>query len=188
MRKVLSLIDASKTIRQAAASVAADRSRSFSVRRRAFLSAFSALLKRSRNRDSKTSSASSCAVASRQTANATSVANCLAGGNRLIAVTFAVLANRARVAIRLGGICAAAGKVIPKLRMSSSRCSALTNAGPLIITGPERSLSSFEPRLPSSTVNSFNRRWRCCSVTLRPSVSQRRSSTRLRNWATKRSN
>ena len=83
---MLSLIDASKTIRQAAASVAADRSRSFSVRRRAFLSAFSALLKRSRNRDSKTSSASSCAVASRQTAKATSVANCLAGGNRLIGV------------------------------------------------------------------------------------------------------
>jgi glutaminyl-tRNA synthetase len=53
-------------------------------------------------------------------------------------VTLAVLAKRARAAIRLGGMCAAAGKVMPMPRTSSSRRSARINAGPLTMTGPER--------------------------------------------------
>lgn len=56
----------------------------------------------------------------------------------LTAVTLAVLAKRARAAIRLGGMCAAAGKVMPMPRTSSSRRSARINAGPLTMTGPER--------------------------------------------------
>ncbi|EQL42815.1 hypothetical protein M770_34505 (plasmid) [Pseudomonas aeruginosa VRFPA03] len=137
-RTLSSLIELSSTTLHAAASVAADRSRSFRLRMRAFLSAFSALLNRSRSKASRTSSASSCAVASRQSAKATSVAIRRDAGSRLIAVTLAVLAKRARAAIRLGGMCAAAGKVMPMPRTSSSRRSARINAGPLTMTGPER--------------------------------------------------
>ncbi len=68
----------------------------------------------------------------------TSVAIRRDAGSRLIAVTLAVLAKRARAAIRLGGMCAAAGKVMPMPRTSSSRRSARINAGPLTMTGPER--------------------------------------------------
>ncbi len=74
--------------------------------------------------------------------NATSVAIRLAAGNRLMAVTFAVPANRASEARRLCGILDAAGNVIPSARTVSIRSSAFTNAGALILTGPLRSLSN----------------------------------------------
>src|ERR1700736_4944508 len=71
-----------------------------------------------------------------------------AGGMRVINVTLARLAKRANAAIRLSGIRAAAGRVMPSSRTDFSRSIAARRAGPLTRVGPERSLSSQDPRLP----------------------------------------
>ena len=57
-------------------------------------------------------------------------------GNRATAVTLAFSAKRARAAIRVGAIAAAAGTVMLRLRTAFSRSSARTNAGPLTIAAP----------------------------------------------------
>src|ERR1700693_5209096 len=77
---------------------------------------------------------------------------------RVINVTLARLAKRANAAIRLSGIRAAAGKVMPSSRTDFSRSIAARRAGPLTRVGPERSLSSQEPRLPSGTVSKYSSR------------------------------
>jgi hypothetical protein len=92
---------------------------------------------------------------------AASVAKRRAAGMRVINVTLARLAKRANAAIRLSGIRAAAGRVMPSSRTDLSRSIAARKAGPLTRVGPERSLSSQEPRLPSGTVSKYSSRLRC---------------------------
>ena len=93
--------------------------------------------------------------------NATNVAARRNAGNRATAVTLAFSAKRARAAIRVGAIAAAAGTVMLRLRTTFSRSSARTNAGPLTIAAPVRSVTSDELRPSSGTRNRSSRR-RCC--------------------------
>src|SRR5580692_11541983 len=87
---------------------------------------------------------------------------------RVINVTLARLAKRANAAIRLSGIRAAAGRVMPSSRTDFSRSIPARTAGPLTRVGPERSLSSQEPRLPPGTVSKYSSRLRCSLVMPRP--------------------
>ena len=172
----------SSRIWQALARVAAALSRSFRERRRAFLSALIAALNRSRNKASNTSRASSCAVASRQCTNATSIASRRGFGKRRIALTLAVLAYLAKAARRLIGMCAV-GSLMPNSRTDCNLSKACTNDGPLILTGPVRKRSSSELRLPSGITNRFSS-LACCSLLMpRPRDRHSRFSTRLRRLA-----
>ena len=83
--------------------------------------------------------------------NAANVAKRRGRGSRLIAVALARAANRAKAAMRLAGIEPAAGNVIPWLLILSSRSSARTSEGPLIVVGPVRNWSNHDRRLPSGT-------------------------------------
>jgi hypothetical protein len=118
---------------------------------------------------------------------AASVAKRRAAGMRVINVTLARLAKRANAAIRLSGIRAAAGRVMPSSRTDLSRSIAARKAGPLTRVGPERSLSSQEPRLPSGTVSKYSSRLRCSPVMPRPNKRHTLASTLLRRRTTNRS-
>ena len=177
----------SSTTRPTSASVAAAPSRSFKVRKRALWSAFSASSNSSCKSSSNTSNASSCAVASRPWTKAARVAKRRVGGMRVIKVTLARLAKRANAAIRLCGIRAAAGRVMPSSRTDLSRSIAARKAGPLTRVGPDRSSSSQEPRLPSGTISNCSSRLRCSAVMPRPNRRQSLVSTLLRRRTTNRS-
>ncbi len=73
----------------------------------------------------------------------------------LIAGTLVVLAT----AMRQSRMCAVCVRAIPMLCTSSSQRNALTRAGPLTITGPERFYSSGGAMVPSATTNGS---WRRC--------------------------
>jgi len=119
--------------------------------------------------------------------NATRVAARRNAGRRDTAVTLAVLAKRANVAIRFGAIAALIGTVMPRLRTVFNRSSARTNDGPLTIPGPVRKVSSKELRAPSGTRSRSSRR--LCWDGLMPLANTRhtRASTLCRSLATKRS-
>ena len=176
----------SSNILHASASVEAARSRSLSERCLTLRSSFSALVKSSRSSRSSTSRASSCALASRQCTKATSVAMRRACGNRATADTLAVLAKRASAAMRLGGTWLP-GSLMPRLRTLSMRNKASTSAGALTRTGPLRSRSSQDWRLPSAGLSRSSRRCLCSTVTPRTSKRHKRNSTRERTSAMKRS-
>jgi hypothetical protein len=74
------------------------------------------------------------------------------------------LAKRAKDAIRLEGMWAFIGTVIPSARTAFNRSIAARIAGPLMRVGPERIWSSKETRSPSGTSSSRCNWSFCCRV------------------------
>ncbi len=133
---------------------------------------------------SKTSRASSCAVASRVETNATSVAARRSVPIRSMAVTLAVAAKRASSSTLPRGRRAEMETSIAKLRMSSTLRRARTSSGTLRRVGPVRKRSNCDLRSPGGTFRSASSRALLCGVSPLISRRQSRSSTRLRRRET----
>lgn len=84
----------------------------------------------------------------------------LCAGSRATAEAFALLAKRARLASRLGGISAVDGSRTSNLRTVSSRRIERTSDGPLTTVGPLRSWSSVDVRLLADVSSSDSSRER----------------------------